>query len=80
MIREGYIAVFTRAGTIIANDVLCSCYSNCPPYQNIIHHVLAPIRFATLFRKSNYYGNEIHPYLKFLYNNYQSITGVFGKI
>ncbi|CAI2185555.1 2397_t:CDS:2 [Funneliformis geosporum] len=75
--RKGYIAIFTRVGTIIANDVFCSCYSNCPPYQNTIHYILSPIRFITLFRKSNYYGNEIHPYLKFLYNNYQYFSGAF---
>ncbi|EXX79803.1 uncharacterized protein OCT59_015890 [Rhizophagus irregularis] len=76
-IRKGYIGIFTRTGTIIADDVFCSCYSSCPPYQNIIHYIMAPIRFTTLFHKSNYCDSEIHPYLKFLYNNYKSITGAF---
>ncbi|RIB10624.1 hint module-domain-containing protein [Gigaspora rosea] len=67
--HNGYVAIFTRSGTIIANDVLCSCYAVCPPHQNLIHYSLLPLQLFEKFGESTIIGSngeEIHPYLYFL--------------
>ncbi|CAG8820380.1 13726_t:CDS:2, partial [Racocetra persica] len=51
--HEGYIALFTMSGTIVANNVLCSCYAVCPPYQKIIHFLLFPLRLSAKVYTSN---------------------------
>ncbi|CAG8529929.1 17109_t:CDS:2 [Dentiscutata erythropus] len=77
-IHKGYISLLTRSGTIVADNVLCSCYSTCAPYQDTIHTLLAPLRFSTRFRKSTHTGEEIHPYLGFIYNRYKEANNIYG--
>ncbi|KAF0483220.1 GTPase imap family member 7-like [Gigaspora margarita] len=82
-IHKGYIALLTRTGTILADNVMCSCYSTCAPFQDTIHTILAPLRFTTWFKKSTHTGEEIHPYLGFLYNRYKDVNNAYdglGKI
>ncbi|CAG8734716.1 40413_t:CDS:2 [Gigaspora margarita] len=82
-IHKGYIALLTRTGTILADNVMCSCYSTCAPFQDTIHTILAPLRFTTWFKKSTHTGEEIHPYLGFLYNRYKDVNSAYdglGKI
>ncbi|CAG8543871.1 4073_t:CDS:2 [Acaulospora morrowiae] len=73
--HDGFIAVFTRAGTILANNVLCSCYALSPPYQEINHAVLAPLRIASYFKRLNNEGKEFNPYIEFLYKMYNRVNG-----
>ncbi|RIB24822.1 AIG1 family-domain-containing protein [Gigaspora rosea] len=78
--HKGYISIFTRSGTIIADNILCSCYAMCPPYQNIIHFSLYPLQIFSVFKKLTNDNNEkIHPYLEFLKNRYENINGLLGK-
>ncbi|CAG8529953.1 17110_t:CDS:2 [Dentiscutata erythropus] len=78
--HKGYIAIFTRAGTIMADNILCSCYAMCPPYQNVIHSLLYPLQIFSVFKKlTNYEEGKIHPYLEFLKNRYENINGLFSK-
>ncbi|PKC71243.1 hypothetical protein RhiirA1_532123 [Rhizophagus irregularis] len=62
----GYISFFTRAGTVIANNVLCSCYDDCPQSQALMDLVFAPIRLWTKVFPSNHRQEELHPYAKTL--------------
>ncbi|CAG8828070.1 16331_t:CDS:2, partial [Gigaspora rosea] len=40
----GYISFYTRSGTVVANNMLCSCYDDCPKSQFLMDIVFAPIR------------------------------------
>ncbi|RGB42702.1 AIG1 family-domain-containing protein [Rhizophagus diaphanus] len=62
----GYISFFTRAGTVIANNVLCSCYDDCPQSQALMDLAFAPIRLWTKVFPSNHRQEELHPYAKTL--------------
>ncbi|CAI2166201.1 4493_t:CDS:2 [Funneliformis geosporum] len=64
--RKGYYGPLTRSGTILVDEVLCSCYASAPPYQDLLNFVLVPLRMYTKIFPSNYLGKEIHPYVKFL--------------
>ncbi|GBC40491.2 uncharacterized protein OCT59_012508 [Rhizophagus irregularis] len=35
-LHDEYISFYTRAGSVIANGVLCSCYDQCPPSQMLM--------------------------------------------
>ncbi|CAG8489122.1 4036_t:CDS:2 [Dentiscutata heterogama] len=80
--HKGYVAVFTRSGTIIADNVLCSCYAVCPPYQGIIHLSLFPLRLFPKFEYTIIGSNseEIHPYLYFLMRLYHIFKRLFEFI
>ncbi|CAG8447069.1 14135_t:CDS:2 [Gigaspora rosea] len=58
--HNGYVAIFTRSGTIIANDVLCSCYAVCPPHQNLIHYSLLPLQLFEKFGESTIIGSNVN--------------------
>ncbi|CAG8573855.1 14217_t:CDS:2, partial [Ambispora leptoticha] len=75
VIKRGYICVFTHSGTIIADGIQCSCYSNCIPYQNIIHLVLSPLRLYSKVGRIQGDGQAMHPYLKILKTMYD-----FGRM
>ncbi|CAG8649196.1 14195_t:CDS:2, partial [Acaulospora morrowiae] len=62
----GYIGFYTRAGTVIANNILCSCYDDCPPSQALMDLVFAPIRLWTKVFPSNHRQKELHPYVQIL--------------
>ncbi|POG66825.1 hypothetical protein GLOIN_2v1653968 [Rhizophagus irregularis DAOM 181602=DAOM 197198] len=66
----GYISFYTRAGTVIANNVLCSCYDDCPQSQTLMDLVFAPIRLWTKVFPSNHRQEELHPYAKTLEHIY----------
>ncbi|GES93018.1 AIG1-type guanine nucleotide-binding (G) domain-containing protein [Rhizophagus clarus] len=57
----GYISFYTRTGTVIANNVLCSCYDDCPPSQTLMDLAFAPIRLWTKVFPSNHRQKELHP-------------------
>ncbi|CAB4446684.1 unnamed protein product [Rhizophagus irregularis] len=57
----GYISFYTRAGTVIANSVLCSCYDDCPQSQTLMDLVFAPIRLWTKVFPSNHRQKDLHP-------------------
>ncbi|CAG8732938.1 3794_t:CDS:2, partial [Acaulospora morrowiae] len=78
--HKGYIAIFTRAGTLVADNVMCSCYASVVPYQSTINTVLAPLMISTKLKKSNYDGKDAHPYLGFLYNRYRDVNRIIGKV
>ncbi|CAG8705774.1 922_t:CDS:2, partial [Funneliformis mosseae] len=42
--RKGYYSPLTRSGTILVDEVLCSCYASAPPYQALLNFVLVPLR------------------------------------
>ncbi|GES76264.1 sonic hedgehog protein [Rhizophagus clarus] len=64
--KKGYYSPLTRSGTILVDDVLCSCYASAPPYQSLFNLALAPLKFYTKIFPSKYLDKEIHPYVKFL--------------
>ncbi|PKC10250.1 hypothetical protein RhiirA5_355731 [Rhizophagus irregularis] len=64
--KKGYYSPLTQSGTILVDEVLCSCYSSAPPYQALFNFVLAPLKIYTKIFPSNYLDKEIHPYVKFL--------------
>ena len=66
--------MFTRKGTILADNVLCSCYAECKPLQNLIHLVIFPLQLITLLYSSGD-SKELHPYLRILMHMY-SLGGV----
>ncbi|CAG8566597.1 uncharacterized protein OCT59_025893 [Rhizophagus irregularis] len=64
--KKGYYSPLTRSGTILVDEILCSCYSSAPPYQALFNFVFAPLKIYTKIFPSNYLDKEIHPYVKFL--------------
>ncbi|RHZ86972.1 hypothetical protein Glove_41g109 [Diversispora epigaea] len=76
--HRGYIAIFTCTGTIVADNVMCSCYATVPPsYQSTINLFLMPLILYTKLKKSEYDGKSIHPYLDFLYGQYRMLEKSF---
>ncbi|CAG8546867.1 9798_t:CDS:2 [Paraglomus occultum] len=67
--RRGYIGMFTRKGTILADNVLCSCYAECKPLQNFIHLVIFLLQLITLLYSSGD-SKKLHPYLRILMHMY----------
>ncbi|CAG8728855.1 19407_t:CDS:2, partial [Dentiscutata erythropus] len=63
---NGYISFYTRAGTVIANNMLCSCYDDCPQSQFLMDLVFAPIRLWTKVFSSTHRQKELHPYVQIL--------------
>nr|CAG8582637.1 14751_t:CDS:2 [Entrophospora candida] len=66
----GYISFYTRAGTVIANNILCSCYDDCPPSQFLMDLAFAPIRLWTKVFPSTHRQKELHPYVQILETAY----------
>ncbi|CAG8582727.1 17859_t:CDS:2, partial [Cetraspora pellucida] len=64
--ETGYISFYTRSSTVIANNILCSCYDDCPKSQFLMDLVFAPIRLWTKVFPSNYRQKELHPYVQTL--------------
>lgn len=64
--ETGFVSFYTRAGTVIANNTLCSCYDDCPPLQGLMDLVFAPIRLWTKVFPSNHRQKELHPYVRTL--------------
>ncbi|RIA92276.1 AIG1 family-domain-containing protein [Glomus cerebriforme] len=62
----GYISFYTRVGTVIANDILCSCYDDCPTSQALMDLVFAPIRWWTKVFPSTHRQENLHPYVQTL--------------
>src|SRR5438874_9423835 len=70
----GHISFYTRAGTIIANGVLCSCYDHCPPSQTLMDLIFLPVRWWTLIMPSTHREEHLHPYVQFLETVYLSFV------
>ncbi|CAG8818355.1 2931_t:CDS:2, partial [Cetraspora pellucida] len=64
--KTGNISFYTRSGTVIANNILCSCYDDCPKSQLLMDLVFAPIRLWTKVFPSKYRQKELHPYVQTL--------------
>jgi hypothetical protein len=64
--RKGYYSPLTQSGTILVDEVLCSCYASAPPYQFLINFAFAPLKIYTKIFPSKHLEKEIHPYVKFL--------------
>ncbi|RIB03774.1 AIG1 family-domain-containing protein [Gigaspora rosea] len=71
----GYISFYTRSGTVIANNMLCSCYDDCPKSQFLMNLVFAPIRLWTKTFSSTYRQKELHPYVQIL----ETFYGIWCK-
>ncbi|KAF0524721.1 GTPase imap family member 7-like [Gigaspora margarita] len=67
---SGYISFYTRSGTVIANNMLCSCYDDCPKSQFLMDLVFAPIRLWTKVFTSTHRQKELHPYVQILETSY----------
>jgi hypothetical protein len=76
---DEYISFYTRAGSVIADGVLCSCYDHCPPSQTLMDLVFLPIRWWTLLMPSMHREERLHPYVKFLETAYLSFINVMKK-
>ncbi|CAG8555476.1 1653_t:CDS:2 [Ambispora gerdemannii] len=66
----GYISFYTHAGTVIANNILCSCYDDCPLSQLLMDLAFAPIRLWTKVFPSTHRQKELHPYVQILETAY----------
>ncbi|CAG8619417.1 22320_t:CDS:10, partial [Cetraspora pellucida] len=65
-----YISFYTRSGTVVANNMLCSCYDDCPKSQLLMDLVFAPIRLWTKVFPSTHRQKELHPYVQILETSY----------
>ncbi|RGB34008.1 AIG1 family-domain-containing protein [Rhizophagus diaphanus] len=77
--HDEYISFYTRAGSVIANGVLCSCYDHCPPSQALMDLVFLPVRWWTHIIPSTYREERLHPYVQFLETAYLSFTNALKK-
>ncbi|CAG8451469.1 14768_t:CDS:10, partial [Funneliformis caledonium] len=62
--HDEYISFYTRAGSVIAEGVFCSCYDDCPPSQSLMDLVFLPVRWWTLFKPSTHREKRLHPYVQ----------------
>ncbi|GBB84105.1 hypothetical protein RclHR1_10740004 [Rhizophagus clarus] len=69
-LHDKYISFYTRAGTVITNDVLSSCYDQCPPSQMLMDLVFLPVRLWTYIIPSTHREERLHPYVQFLETAY----------
>ncbi|RGB42333.1 AIG1 family-domain-containing protein [Rhizophagus diaphanus] len=67
---DKYISFYTRAGSVIADGVLCSCYDQCPPSQTLMDLVFLPVRLWTYIIPSTHREERLHPYVQFLETMY----------
>ncbi|CAG8667574.1 1151_t:CDS:2 [Funneliformis mosseae] len=75
--HDEYISFYTRAGSVIAEGVLSSCYDDCPPSQSLMDLVFLPVRWWTLFKPSTHRESRLHPYVQFLETAYFSFINLF---
>ncbi|CAI2166024.1 10116_t:CDS:2, partial [Funneliformis geosporum] len=61
--NDEYISFYTRAGTVIAEGVLSSCYDDCPPSQSLMDLIFLPVRWWTVFKPSTHREKRLHPYV-----------------
>ncbi|CAB4444407.1 unnamed protein product [Rhizophagus irregularis] len=78
-LHDKYISFYTRAGSVIANGVLCSCYDQCPPSQTFMDMVFLPVRWWTYIIPSTHRGERLHPYVRFLEMAYLLFTNSMEK-
>ncbi|GBB83523.1 hypothetical protein RclHR1_10220007 [Rhizophagus clarus] len=74
-----YISFYTRAGSVIANGVLSSCYDHCPPSQTLMDLVFLPLRWWTHIIPSTHRETRLHPYIQFLETTYLSFINAMKK-
>ncbi|GBB83520.1 hypothetical protein RclHR1_10220004 [Rhizophagus clarus] len=77
--HNGYISFYTRAGSVIADGVLCSCYDHCQPSQTLMDLIFLPIRLWTRIMPSTHREERLHPYVQFLETAYLSFINVMKK-
>ncbi|RGB34006.1 hypothetical protein C1646_668867 [Rhizophagus diaphanus] len=77
--HDKYISFYTRAGSVIANGVLCSCYDHCPPSQILMSLVFLPVRWWTRIILSTHREERLHPYVQFLETVYLSFINAMKK-
>ncbi|PKK60897.1 hypothetical protein RhiirC2_870776 [Rhizophagus irregularis] len=77
--RDKYISFYTRAGSVIANGVLSSCYDHCPPSQMLMDLVFLPVRWWTRIIPSTHREERLHPYVQFLETAYLSFINAMKK-
>ncbi|CAB4444393.1 unnamed protein product [Rhizophagus irregularis] len=77
--HDEYISFYTRAGSVIANGVLCSCYDQCPPSQTLMDLVFLPVRLWTYIIPSTHREERLHPYVQFLETIYLLFINSMGK-
>ncbi|CAG8451431.1 14765_t:CDS:2 [Funneliformis caledonium] len=75
--HDEYISFYTRAGSVIAEGVFCSCYDDCPPSQWLMDLVFLPVRWWTLFKPSTHREKCLHPYVQLLETAYFSFINLF---
>ncbi|GBB83524.1 hypothetical protein RclHR1_10220008 [Rhizophagus clarus] len=77
--HDEYISFYTRAGSVIANGVLCSCYDHCPPSQTLMDLVFLPVRWWTRVMPSTHREERLHPYVQFLETAYLLFINAMKK-
>ncbi|CAB4441291.1 unnamed protein product [Rhizophagus irregularis] len=77
--HDKYINFYTRAGSVIADGVLCSCYDHCPPSQTLMDLVFLPVRWWTRIIPSTHREERLHPYVQFLETVYLSFINAMKK-
>ncbi|XP_045519873.1 tiggy-winkle hedgehog protein [Pieris brassicae] len=65
--RRGVFAPLTKAGTIIVDDALASCYAIVNSHT-LAHAAMAPLRWMSSWSKSNELSKGVHWYANALYN------------
>ncbi|PKY56532.1 hypothetical protein RhiirA4_507469 [Rhizophagus irregularis] len=73
------ISFYTRAESVIADGVLCSCYDQCPPSQTLMDLVFLPVRLWTYIIPSTHHEERLHPYVQFLETVYLLFINFMGK-
>ncbi|PKY29395.1 hypothetical protein RhiirB3_417966 [Rhizophagus irregularis] len=78
-LHDEYISFYTRAGSVIANGVLCSCYDQCPRSQTLMDLIFLPVRLWTYIIPSTHREERLHPYVQFLETVYLLFINSMGK-
>ncbi|PKC08884.1 hypothetical protein RhiirA5_416345 [Rhizophagus irregularis] len=78
-LHDKYISFYTRAGSVIANGVLCSCYDQCPPSQMFMNLVFLPVRWWTYVIPSTHREERLYPYVQFLETVYLSFRNALKE-
>jgi len=81
--RQGFVSVLTWSGTIIANDVLCSCFCEVPPSPGI--QVLGRMAFVPLWLFTRVYpstgrSEDVHPYVQALVDIILTIKAMYDTV
>ncbi|RGB42335.1 AIG1 family-domain-containing protein [Rhizophagus diaphanus] len=78
-LHDEYISFYTRAGSVIANGVLSSCYDQCPRSQTLMDLVFLPVRLWTYIIPSTHREERLHPYVQFLETVYLLFINTMEK-